>query len=118
MMAPTPARINGWSSTFKIRMQLAFVISRSFLPKDRDHGSSFRDVKRNGDTHFCPRTCPAPNIESRTDIFRPLTHSAKTPVRIAQFLNSFGIDSAAVVTNQHAQEVAQVLSFNLDLCRF
>jgi hypothetical protein len=99
-------------------MQLAFVISLSSGSKDRDHGLSFRDVKRNGDTHFCPRTCPAPNIESRTDIFRPLTHSAKTPVRIVLFLNGIGIDSAAVVTNQHAQEIAQVLNFNLDLCRF
>jgi anti-sigma regulatory factor (Ser/Thr protein kinase) len=46
-------------------------------------GCPFRDVNRNGDAHFCPRTCPAPYIESRTDIFRPLTHPAKTPVRIA-----------------------------------
>src|SRR6185295_17532058 len=118
MMVPTPSRTNGWSSTLKTRMQLAFVIFLSSLPKDRDHGLSFRDVKRNGDTHFCPGACPARNIESRTDIFRPLTHSAKTPVRIALFLKGFGIDSAAVVTNQHAQEVAQVLNFNLDLCRF
>ena len=80
-------------------------------------GCPFRDVNRNGDAHFCSRTRPAPYIESRTDIFRPLTHPAKTPVRITPFLNSLGIDSAAIVTNEHAQEVAQVLNFNLDLCR-
>jgi hypothetical protein len=99
-------------------MHFRFVISRSSLPKDRDHGLSFRDVNRNGDMHLCPRTYPAPYTESRTDIFRPLTHPAKTPVRIAFLLNGFGIDSAAIVTNQHAQEGAQVLNFNLDLCRF
>jgi hypothetical protein len=53
-------------------------------------GCPFRDVNRNGDAHFCPRTCPAPYTESRTDIFRPLTHSSKTPVRIALVLNGFG----------------------------
>jgi hypothetical protein len=98
-------------------MQLAFVISRSSLPKDRDHGLSFRDVNRNGDAHFCPRTYPAPYTESRADILRPVSHPAKAPVRITLFLNGFEIDSAAVVTNQHAQEGAQVLNFNLDLCR-
>jgi hypothetical protein len=36
-------------------------------------GCPFGDVNRNGDAHFCPRTCPAPYTESRTDIFRPLT---------------------------------------------
>ncbi len=66
-------------------------------------GCPFRDVNRNGDAHFCPRTCPAPYTESRTDIFRPLTHPSKTPVRIALVLNGFGIDSAAVVTNEAHQ---------------
>jgi hypothetical protein len=99
-------------------MQLAFVISRSSLPKDRAHGLSFRGVNGNGDAHFCPRACPAPQLEPPAYIFRPLPHSAKTPVRIALCLNSFRINSAAVVTNEHAQEITLVLNFNLDLCRF
>ena len=78
----------------------------------------FRDVNRNGDAHFCPPTCPAPYTESRVHLFCSLTHSAKAPVRIALFSNGFGIDSAAVVTNQHAQDVVQVLNFNLDGSRF
>ena len=77
----------------------------------------FRDVNRKGDAHFCARSCPAPYSESHTNILRPLTHTAKTPMGIALFLNGFGIDSAAVVTNGHAQEVALVLNFNLDRCR-
>src|SRR6266849_2528504 len=81
------------------------------------HGLSLREVDRNGDAHFCPCTCPAPDTESRTDIFRAFPHPAKTPVRITPFLIGLGIDSAAVVTNEHAQEVAEVLNFNLDLCR-
>ena len=76
-----------------------------------------RALNRNCDADFRPHTCLAPNLESRTDMFRPLAHAAKTPVRIALSLNGFGIDSAAIVTNDHAQEVAQVLNFNLDLCR-
>src|SRR5262245_46149275 len=115
MMMPTPSRTNGWSSTLKTRI-LAFVISLSSLPKDRDHRLSFRYVNRNEDTHFCPGACTAPYIESGADIFSPLAHSTKTPVRIPRLLNGFGIDSAAVVTNQHAQHVAQVLNFNLDPC--
>ena len=67
--------------------------------------------------HFCPGPCPAPYIQSRTDIFRPLTHPAKTPVRIALLLNSFRIDPAAVVTNEHVYQIAQVLNFNLDFSR-
>src|ERR1700722_14556898 len=86
-------------------------------PKDRDRCLSFRDVNRNGDAHFCAGAYLAQHIESSTDIFRSLPHPAKTPVRIALFLNGLGIYSAAVVTNEHAQEVAQVLNFNLDLCR-
>ena len=78
---------------------------------------TFRDVNRNGNAHFSPRTYPAPYAESRTDIFRTLPHPAKTPVRIALFLNRFGIDSVAIVTNENAQEVALVLNFNLDRCR-
>jgi hypothetical protein len=53
---------------------------------------------------------PAPvcsNSKSRVDVFCALTHSAKTLVRIALSLNGFGITSAAIVTNEHAQEVAQ-----------
>src|SRR6266851_8593844 len=74
------------------------------------HGLSFRDVDRNGDAHFCPCTCPAPDTESRTDIFCALTHSAKTPVRIALSWNGFWLDSAAIVTKEQAQEDAQVLN--------
>ena len=81
------------------------------------HGLSLRDVDRNGDAHFCPCTCPAPDAESRRDMLCALTHSAKTPVRITPFLNGLGIDAAAIVTNEHAQEVAQVLNLNFDLCR-
>ena len=33
----TPSRNNGWPSTLKIRMQLAFVISRFSLPENRYH---------------------------------------------------------------------------------
>jgi hypothetical protein len=77
-----------------------------------------RAVNRNCDADFRPHTCLAPNLESRTDMFRPLAHAAKTPVRIALFLNGFRLDSAAVVTNEHAQEVAQVLDFNFYGCRF
>jgi len=80
-------------------------------------GLSLRDVDRNGDAHFCPCTCPAPNSKSRADVLCTLTHSAKPPARIAPSLNGFGIDSAAIVTNEHAQEVVLVLNFNLDLCR-
>src|SRR6266446_2171664 len=74
------------------------------------HGLSFRDVDRNGDAHFCPCTCPAPNSKSRVDVFCALTHSAKTPVRIALSLKGFGLNSAAIVTNEHAQEVVLVLT--------
>jgi len=35
--AVTPSRNNGWPSTLKIRMQLAFVISRFSLPENRYH---------------------------------------------------------------------------------
>ena len=35
--AATPSRNNGWPSTLKIRMQLAFVISRFSLPENRYH---------------------------------------------------------------------------------
>src|SRR5260221_11999630 len=34
------------------------------------HGLLLREVDRNGDAHFCPCTCPAPDTESRADIFR------------------------------------------------
>jgi hypothetical protein len=78
---------------------------------------SFRDVSRNGDAHFCPCPCPAPNSKSRADVLCALTHSAKTPVRIELSLYGFGINSAAIVKNEHAQEVVLVLNFNLDLCR-
>src|SRR5215831_778140 len=71
-----------------------------------------------GDEHFCPRTYLAPHLELRSDIFRPLPHSAKAPVRIALTLNGFRFDSAAVVTNQHAQEVTQILDFDFDVCSF
>src|SRR5882757_1412835 len=81
------------------------------------HGLSLRDVDRNGGAHFCPCTCPAPNSKFRADVLCALTHSAKTPVRIALSLNGSGINSAAIVTNEHAQEVVLVLNFNLDLCR-
>jgi len=64
--------------------------------------------------HLCPRTYPAPYTESRTDIFRPLTHPRRPQCESLSF-ERLGIDSAAIVTNQHAQEGAQVLNFNLDL---
>jgi hypothetical protein len=71
-------------------------------------GCPFRDLKRTGDAHFCPLTCSAPYTESRTDTFCPRKHPAKTPMRIALFLSGFGIDSAAVVTNEQSQDVVQV----------
>jgi len=53
-------------------------------------GCSFRDVNRNGDMHLCPRTIRSIyRIAHR--YFRPLTHPAKTPVRIAFLLNGFGL---------------------------
>ena len=77
----------------------------------------FRVVSRSDDADFCPGTWPAPDTESRTDIFCTLMHSAKPPVRIA-LSDAFWIDPAAVITNEHVYQIAQVLDFNLDLCRF
>lgn len=77
----------------------------------------FRDVNRSDDADFRPGAWPAPNAESRADFLRTLMHSAKTPVRIALLLNSFRIDPAAVVTNEHVYQIAQVLNFNLDFSR-
>src|SRR5215472_12210366 len=79
---------------------------------------SFRSVDRNGNPHCGPHTRPAADIESRIDFFRPRAHPAKPPVRIALFLNGFRIDSAAIVMNAYTCEVAQVLNFNVDVCRF
>jgi hypothetical protein len=93
-------------------------LSRSFLPGTPIICCLSRDVSRNGDEHFCTTTRPAPYTESRTDIFRPLSHPAETRGRIVLFSRGLGIDLAAVVTNEHAPAVADVLNFNLDLCRF
>jgi hypothetical protein len=71
-------------------------------------------VNRNGDAHFGSPACPAPYTESRAHLLCSVTHPAQTPVQIALCLNGLGIDSAAVVANQHAQDVVQVLHFDLD----
>ena len=71
-------------------------------------------LNRNDNPNFGAPIGPASYFESRTDVFRPIAHSAKTPVRIALFLHGFGIDSTAVVANEHSQEIAEVLNFNFD----
>src|SRR5689334_14098745 len=97
---------------------MAFINILLLLPNDCAQGGPFRDVNRNGDAHFGSRAGPAPYPESRAHLLCPVTHSAKTPMKIALGLNGFGIDSAAVVANQHAQDVVHVLHFDLDGSRF
>ena len=76
-MAPTPSRNNGWSSTLKTRMQLAFAYLPPCFRRTAIVGCQLRAVNGNGNTHFCRRNCLAPNIESRADMFHPLTHPEK-----------------------------------------
>src|SRR5262249_31671323 len=93
---------------------------QSCLPSQRPKSgvAGFPAIRRSGDAYFCARTYLAPNIELRTDVFRPPPHPSKTPVRIPCLLDGFSLNAAAVVTNQHAQEVAQVLNLDFDVYRF
>jgi len=85
------------------------------MQRDRIVSRHFPDINRSDDADFRSGTWPAPYIESRSDFLCSLTHSAKPPVRIAVLSDGFRIDPAAVVTNEHMDQIAQVLDFNLDL---